>query len=191
MSRNVFPRSLIRPFRLVLPFLVLAGGPALVQAAADFPSLCQPGEYAYLDARMGKFDGNGVVRKSGKLVSLCADKPKEPFGRFVYRYGKPGEVEIEHVATATEKAAITRRSTGPRMGEDIIAFLRGPFTYYVVEATGMGQGISVMVFKSGKKIADLFSGNDAGTDFQSGGLLVNFERPASPVFEKKAPKDAL
>jgi hypothetical protein len=58
------------------------------------------------------------------------------------------------------------------MGEDIIAFKRGPFTYYVVEATGMGQGISVMVFKSGKKIADLFSGNDAGTDFRSDMLEV-------------------
>ncbi len=138
---------------------------------------------------MDKLDGNGVVRKSGKLVSLCADKPREPFGRFVYRYGKPGEVEIEHVASAAERAALTSRATGPRMGEDIIAFLRGPFTYYVVEATGMGQGISVMVFKSGKKIADLFSGNDAGTDFRSGMLEVNFQRPASPVFEKKAPKD--
>ncbi|WP_153161852.1 hypothetical protein [Zoogloea sp. 1C4] len=141
-------------------------------------------------ARMGKLDGNGVVRKSGKLVSLCADKPKEPFGRFVYRYGKPGEVEIEHVASAAERAALTSRATGPRMGEDIFAFQRGPFTYYVVEATGMAQGISVMVFKSGKRIADLFSGNDAGTDFRSDMLEVNFQRPASPVFEKKAPKDA-
>jgi len=99
-------------------------------------------------------------------------------------------VEIEHVASAAEKAALTSRATGPRMGEDIFAFPRGTFTYYVVEATGMGQGISVMVFKSSKKIADPFSGNDAGTDFRSGMLEVNFQRPASPVFEKKAPKDA-
>lgn len=161
---------------------------------ADFPSLCHPDEHAVLNAKMGKFakQGKGYeLKQTGKIISLCADKPREPFGRLVYRFGTVSNTEMEQVATPSDRFGIYSRSTSPKTGENIISFRKGPFNYYVTEATGMGSGISVMVFQSGKRIANYFSGNDNKNEFQSNLEVVDFEKNSSPVFIKKAPKDNL
>jgi hypothetical protein len=160
---------------------------ALAQAK-NFPSHCQPGEFAHLNAKMGSFDLKTNLIKNGKILSLCADKAKEPFGKFIYRYGAIGNVELEQIATPQDKFFVFSRSLGPRMGEDIIYFTKGEYSFYISEATGMGSGIGLYAFKSGKKILDLFSGNDQDSDFQANGL-VNPEKASSPVFARRAPKD--
>lgn len=162
-------------------------GSALAQAK-NFPTHCQPGEFAHINAKMGSFDKSNKLVKNGKILSLCADKAKEPFGQFTYRFGPIGKVELEQVATPKDKFSVSSRSAGPRMGEDIIYFSKGDYNYYVVEATGMGSGIFLYVYKSGKKIVDQFSGNDMDEEYQSN-QLVNLDKASSPVFTKRAPKD--
>ena len=90
--------------KLAFSVFVLAAGlscqmPARAEMAVDFPTHCQAGEVAFLNAKIGKFDQQNNLTQSGKILSLCADKPKEPFGKFVYRFGAIGHVEIEQVAT--------------------------------------------------------------------------------------------
>lgn len=170
----------------IMTCLTLSGN-ALAQSK-NFPTHCQPGEFAHINAKMGSFDKSNKLVKNGKILSLCADKAKEPFGQFTYRYGPVGKVELEQVATPKDKFFVFSRSTGPRMGEDIIYFSKGDYTYYVTEGTGMASGIALMVYKSGKKIVDQFSGNDMDEEYQSN-QLVNFDKASSPVFTKRAPKD--
>jgi hypothetical protein len=70
----------------------------------------------------------------------------------------------------------------------MVFFTAGAFTYCVSEATGQGSGIGLTVLKSGKKVVDLFSGNDQGGDFESEMIEIDFDSAQSPVFklEKKA-----
>ncbi len=156
--------------------------------AKNFPTHCQPGEFAHINAKMGSFDKSNKLVKNGKILSLCADKAKEPFGQFFYRYGPIGKVELEQIATPKDKFFVFGRSTGPRMGEEIIYFSKGDYNYYVTEGTGMASGIALTVYKSGKKIVDQFSGNDIDEEYQSN-QLVNTDKASSPVFTKRAPKD--
>lgn len=182
--------------KLAFSVFVLAAGlscqmPARAEMAVDFPTHCQAGEVAFLNAKIGKFDQQNNLTQSGKILSLCADKPKEPFGKFVYRFGAIGHVEIEQVATPLDRFGVYTMSVGPKVGENIFSFSKGAINYYVAEAIGMGSGISLIATKSGKKIADFFSGNDNENDFQSNLDEVDFEKGSSPVFMKKAPKDRL
>ena len=160
------------------------------QMSSDFPTLCQTGEFAFLNARLEKFEKQGKgynLKQTGKIVSLCADKPKEPFSKFVYRFGTIGNVEMEQVATSNARFGIYNRSTTPKTGENIFSFTNGNFNYYVAEATGMGSGISVMAYKSDKRIASYFSGND--NEYQSNLEEVDFDKARSPVFDKKCTKE--
>jgi hypothetical protein len=87
--------------------------------------------------------------------------------------------------------AIFTRSTTPHTGENIIGFNKGSFHYYVSDALGQGSGVSLVVFDNGKKITDLFSGNDEGTDFYSLRDEFDFDAIKSPVLVRKAPVDDL
>ncbi len=162
------------------------------QMSSGFPTLCQTSEFAFLNARLEKFEKQGKgynLKQTGKIISLCADKPKEPFSKFFYRFGTIGNVEMEQVATSNAKFGIYNRSTTPKTGENIFSFANGNFNYYVAEATGMGSGISVMAYKSDKRIASYFSGND--NEYQSNLEEVDFDKARSPVFMKKALKNNL
>lgn len=152
-----------------------------VAEAKTFPSHCKPDEYVYLNAKMGP------KTQTRKVLSLCTDSAKEPLGKLVYRFGALGKVELEQVATNARPFQIFTRSPVPKVGQNIFAFTQQGYTYYVVEAFAMGSGISLMVFHKGKKIVDLFSGNDMGVDYESGMIELNFEAASSPVLQKKAP----
>lgn len=158
------------------------------------PSHCKANEHAYLNAKMAsvvrqKDGGYQLKAKNGKLLSICADKVQEPFGKLVYRYGAPGKIELEQVATKAAPFDIYTRSTTSHTGENILAFRKNGYTYYVVEALGMGSGVSLMVYHTGKRVVDLFSGNEPGVDFEAGLLDLNFEKTASGIFRHKQPID--
>lgn len=181
---------------IFLPALVVSAiFPVMAQAqAAPLRSLCRPGEFTYLNASLAtvvhpEAGGYKLLPKQGKLVSLCADKPQEPFNKLVYRFGTAGKVELEQTATRQNPFAIYTRSTTNRTGENIFSFTRSGYTYYVVEATGMGSGVSLMAYHKGKRILDMFSGNEAGVDFELGELELDFTRPRSSVLQRKAPGD--
>ena len=108
-----------------------------------------------------------------------------------YRYGALGNVEFEQVATTTSKFAIFNQRVAPRMTDNIISFKNGSYHYYVSDALGQGHGVSLVVFKNGKKITDLFSGNEEGADFVSLRYEFDFNEVKSPVLVKKAPVDNL
>ena len=98
------------------------------------------------------------------------------------------------MATEKDKFRVFSRSTGPRMGEDIVHFSSGPIQYYVVIAGGMAQGVSVYAFQAGKRIADLFSGVE-DTDFQLGSATIQSfsdspkARARSPILQVQPPRD--
>lgn len=181
-----------------LPGLVLAlalGGPSLAQQQPRVPSHCKPGEFALLNANLSKVvrPRSGPVSyslvKTGKVVSICADRKKEPFRSVTYRYGAPGQVELETTATAAKPFSLYSRSTTPHSGENLIFFRHHGYTYSISEATGMGSGIGLIVFRTGKKLLDLFSGTSRGTDFNAQLSAVDFERSHSPVFKVSKPAD--
>jgi hypothetical protein len=153
---------------------------ALAQSNSTFPTHCTPEEFAFLNAKFDHLTG-GTPIENPKLLSLCADKPDEPFGRFTYRYGTLGKVELEHVGTATDKFLIHNRATTNRTGEFIFGFSKGAFTYYVVEHSGMARGVSVLVLKSGKKVSELYSGLDWAA-YETNLAHIEFDKASSPVF---------
>lgn len=156
-------------------------------AQAQVATHCKTGEFAYLNANMSKVQpthgGGYKLVKTNKVLSVCADKQAEPFQTVAYRYGPLGSVEMEHVANSEKKFSILNRSTSPHTGENLIFFTAGGFTYCVSEATGQGSGIGLTVTKSGKKIADLFSGNARGVDFESEMIEIDFDVARSAVFK--------
>lgn len=165
-----------------------------VRSTETFPTHCKPGEHTFLNARMATMeqDENGRLlnKKNGKILSLCSDREAEPFGKFVYRYGRPGEVEFERIASKQSQFFIYNRATSPRTGEDDIFFSAGPFTYYVVINGGQARGVYLVVYKSKKETFRLFSGTDKGKDYQLGSAYYprNFNLSRSPVFIVKDPE---
>jgi hypothetical protein len=169
---------------------------AVAKQSAMFPSHCKVGEFAYLNANMSKVhhfpsprggwrNGDTVyeLRTTGKVLSICADSPSEPLHSVAYRFGPIGMVEMERIAKASQKFHILERSTSPHTGENVLFFTVGVYTYCVTEATAQGSGIGLTVLKDGRQVLNLFSGNNAGTDFESGLIDVWFSSSRSPSLE--------
>jgi hypothetical protein len=163
-------------------------------AAAEAPisTHCLTNEFAVANAWMGTIqatDAGWKNSRTGKLLSLCADKKNEPFEKLVYRYGEPNKIEFEIVATESHKFGIFNRSTSRHTGEDLIFFSRGKYTYYVAIATGQGHGIALHVFKGNKRIFKRFSGNFDDEDFSLGPAEIDFleRKPKSRIFRRQVP----
>jgi hypothetical protein len=108
--------------RAIATALVLALSSTVIAAAADRPSLCQPGESAVFSCAV----------RGGKIASLCAtsDLP-ENAGALTYRFGRPGKAELVHPEPGVRpQEAFSRGIIGAR-GGDFIRFRRGGFTYSV------------------------------------------------------------
>lgn len=152
----------------------------------QFPSHCAPDETVFLSAKMKKVitSQKGISYKdSGKILSLCADKSKDPIGKLSYRFGPLGNVELEQVATSTSKFGYADLDVGIKVSEAAYFFYVGEFSYYVTVAGGMGSGISLKVFQGKKKVVNLFSGNDDGIDF-----VMPFTVSAQSVLAARKPK---
>ncbi len=164
------------------------------RANETFPTHCKSGEYSFLNAKMATMERDKVGRflnkKNGKILSLCSDRENEPFSKFVYRYGSPGKVEMERIATPEHQFFIYSRATSPHTGEDDIFFSVAPFTYYIIINGGQARGTELVIHKANKEVLRLFSGIDEGKDFQFGKAYFdrNFNLARSPVFVVKEPE---
>ena len=116
------------------------------------------------------------------MLSLCADKPHEPFDRLAYRFGRIGAVEFERQATHANRFGVFSESTSPHTGENSVTFVVGGARFRVAIATAQGSGVSLVVHEGRKRVANLFSGNDDVTDFRLGPAQIDFERVSSPIF---------
>lgn len=186
--------SVFRHPNRILASLALAFAACSASAnahSASVPTHCRAGEFAHLNANMSEVRtlpkpaaSIYELRKTGKLLSICADRSSQPLRSLSYRFGPPGKVEMEQVATPSRRFRMFDRSTSPHTGEEVLFFTVGAYTYCVRAATGQGQGIGLMVLKEGRTILDLFSGTEVGKDFE-GGLdeLVDiaFSANASPL----------
>ena len=156
---------------IALGALCLQGITSGALAAEPVPSHCAPHEFTYLTARMASIErqaGGTSFIPNGKFLSLCTDTDTAPAQRIIYRYGAMGSVELEHVATPHSPFFRSERSTSPHTGNEITYFRRGKFTYYVLVATGQGNGVSLRVHESRKLVVNLFSGATRNIDFRSG-----------------------
>jgi len=148
--------------RVYLAFTALCLGLSSVHAEGPLPSHCRGDEHGVLSAWMGPVhptEAGWRNTKRGKLLSLCADMPKEPFSKLSYRYGRPGQVEFEVVVPSASPFGIDSRSTSPHTGNDIVFFRNGAYPYYVSIATAQGRGVSWLVFKGSKEMVSHFSGS--------------------------------
>ena len=171
-------------FLLPVAFLVFADR-ALAQTV-EFPSHCAPDETVFLSAKMKKVitSPKGISYKdTGKILSLCADKSKDPISKLSYRFGPLGNVDLEQVATSASKFGYADLGLGIKVSEAAYFFHVGEFSYYVTVASGMGSGISLKVFQGKKKVVDLFSGNDENLDF-----VMPFAVAAKSVLATRKPK---
>ena len=172
--------------RRALTLLVVgaAASSAFAVPVVAFPTHCRAEEFAVVNARMSRVvqrpHGVELVR-NGKLLSLCADKPAEPFERLAYRYGPPGLVELERVATRASRFGIVNEFS-PHVGEESLTFVAGKARLRVTIATPQGSGVSLSVHEGGRQVVDLFSGNDAGVDFELGPARIDFDAVSSPIF---------
>lgn len=136
---------------------------------SSVPSHCAANETVFLTAKTKRINQNPqgtTFTDTGKIVSLCADQAKDPIGKLTYRYGPVGKVEMEHVASPSNKLGNASVQSAPRVSEDLYFFSKGNFTYYIIVAGGMGSGVSLVVFDGNKRIVNLFSGNEESSDFQ-------------------------
>jgi len=168
-------------------------GAAMNAARADDAtgqvSLCKAEEYVVLSAQVQVLNAQQIPSGAQKVVSLCADQPKEPFSSLVYRFGDLGAPDITVMATASDKFRIASQIYSPHDGANIVWFKRGPFNYYVTEFTGQGLGVEVLVFQNGKKIAHLGTGFDNTKIFE--GVEMSFDRVKSGIFMLRNPEDQL
>jgi hypothetical protein len=157
--------------------------------AAGRVSLCKNGEYVVLSAEVQAVSAEHAPFGPQKLVSLCADRPTEPFLTLAYRFGDAGAPDITILATSTDKFALADEAYGPHDGADIVWFKSGPFSYYVSESTGQGLGVEIYVFRNGKRIAEFGTGFDDNKFYQ--GIGIDFDHVKSPIFVKREPVDQI
>ncbi len=155
-------------------------------SSTPIPTHCRANEFAVLDARMMRVveSPTAPIRfvPTGKVLSLCADKPHEPFGRLDYRFGPVGAVEFERQATRDQRFGLFSEATSPHTGENSVTFVVGGARFRVSIATNQGNGVWIVVHEGSKVVTNLFSGNDVVTDFRLGPAQIDFERVSSPIF---------
>jgi hypothetical protein len=152
------------------------------------PTLCKSNEIAFLNSKLYKVKRDGLVDKNTeKILSLCADKEKEPFGKFIYRYGTIGNVEMEQIATDANKFGLSQQTdSDAHAGEISISFSKEKYNYVVKEGMGMNSsGIRLSVYKSGENILNL--SHDTYNDYESRLVQINFDKPTSPIFKLVKP----
>lgn len=145
-------KTIITFSRVLILSLAICGS-SLGQQQGQIPTHCKAGEFAYLNANLSKVSyfpkpsggwkkGDTIyeLRKTGKVLSICADVNTEPFQSIAYRYGSIGKVEMERIATRSDKFNIFSRSTSPHTGENLMFFKAGQYVYCVSEATAQGSG---------------------------------------------------
>jgi hypothetical protein len=126
-----------------------AGAVASVAATPSGPSLCGAGEAAVFSCPVGQ----------GKFASLCASTDLgEHSGTLVYRFGRPGALELVFPETPAHPRALFRRGSmgSAGGGGDFVRFSRGPYTYTLYADVGpAGESAGVAVSQDGQAAAHL------------------------------------
>lgn len=157
-------------------------GPSASVVNLPQASLCSAGEFSIVEATVRPFEiPPSADPARARIVALCADAMHEPFRRVVYRFGLPGRIELEQVATPTRRFRLWTLSDSPHSGSNVIGFSVGGVHYDVSIGTIMSSGLIVYVASGRRHLAMLVS----GADFRLGPATIDFDRarPASPVFE--------
>lgn len=150
------------------------------------PTHCKSDEFTYLTTKMHKEGDRNIQSDAEKYLSLCSDKEEEPFGKFVYRYGKIGKVEMEQVATNTNKFGLSTQSdSGSNTGLISISFSKGEYIYEVSEGIGMATRVHLLVYRAGKPILNLVS----DYDYESNLIKINYTKASSSIFKIIKPID--
>lgn len=150
------------------------------------PSLCKPNEFSHLNA---KLSGGNNAPNAIKLLSICVKQKTEPFDTVIYRFGTENNVELEKIASESNKFYIYTQQTTPHTGENVIFFNNGAYTYCITEALGQARGIGLVVIKENKILLDLYSGLNEGVDYD-GEVGIDFEKSKSPALKIIDSRDA-
>lgn len=180
----------IRGFSALLGVTIsLAAGAQTARPQIKVVSLCEPGEQTIMTGRMQTskvIAGAVTFTPNGKFASLCANSVEEPISSMVYRYGRPGSIEMEEKANSARKFFVHYESGGPNFGSNVVWFTKGDYRYEISAGVGMARGVTVNVHKGSKQVVDLFSGLEE-EDHYSETFGIDFQRPKSPVLVAKKP----
>jgi hypothetical protein len=129
--------------------LVMAmAGPLAPLAQAGGRTQCQPDEKVYFSCSAGK-----------KMVSLCGQQAEGRIATLSYRYGLPGKVENEFVATSANGQHFigTAEPVSPRAEIQEVWFNRGEFSYLMTTCLGgdCTYDAGLAVLRRGKVISNL------------------------------------
>ncbi|KPZ57306.1 hypothetical protein AN391_01893 [Pseudoalteromonas sp. P1-13-1a] len=148
------------------------------------PSHCKRGETAYINAKMQKVIRNPTanvtytLKPTDNILSVCVANDNSAI---TYRYGTEQKIGLEYKATAAQPFGSYYRQIG-KIGESILFFNKGNYYYYIINAGGMGSGVTVNVYKNKTLIGEFFSGNEAYNDFV---IASNLDLPKSLAKELK------
>lgn len=124
-------------------------------SAASAESHCAANETVLVNGVFGKVSNDKFT--GSKILSLCADKQKEPFGTLDYRFGSIGKIEMSFSAPKDGAFYKTQQQPMPRAIVNAVYFKKGTFTYAITECHGMhcSNDIYLWVFNNKKQIARL------------------------------------
>ncbi len=157
---------------------------------AEVPSHCNANEVAILDAWMTPAKTtkeNKRPTKNDKVVSLCADRKTEPYATLNYRYGRPGQVELDQSATLKEPFFLYSARTSPNSVLDIVYFKKANISYYLAIAGGQAYGVDLYVYEENRLLLHRFSGTREAEDFNLGPAEPDFTEAKSPMIRIKKP----
>jgi 5-hydroxyisourate hydrolase-like protein (transthyretin family) len=171
-----------------LPFVLCFGLPLAAHASEPVLSLCKPAEFVLANARVLRTDqASSGDPAEGKTVSLCSDRENEPYRSLTYRFGTPGRVEAEIVASNKKKAGIYMQSdSAAHLGQIAIVFYAKPYSYVVSEGVGMSNGLTLSVYERNVRVAAFSSLEDASKI-----VTIDPDVPKSPLFKRVEPMEPL
>lgn len=165
-------------------FLVMVASMLLFPGSSLSQSHCLKNETIILNAEVGKLDKNKDFQPNGKILSLCADRNKEPFLQLAYRYGKIGGIELEERFSESKKVdlhvEIDQYPHDKIQYSYSFSFYRGKIKYQVSKRIGwMEDAMGDLIVSQNEKILARFSFQIDDENL----LLIDQNKPKSKLFK--------
>lgn len=131
----------------------------------NFTHLCSSGENVLLSASLSKITDNKNNQgysetKTDKYVSLCGNSAKEPIEIVRYRFGKPGNVELEKEFNKENPLELFPHIDHPGVA-NVMRFRIGNYTYLLDRSIGGGtDAVSLIVKMKNKQVAYFIARHD-------------------------------
>ena len=128
-------------------------------------NLCSNSEHVLLSAKLNKItqkpNGQGNTESdSGKYVSLCGNTNKDPIDIIHYRFGKPGNIELEKKFDKNNPLELYPHIDHPG-SSNVFRFKISSYTYLLNRAYGGGiDAASLTVKRDKNEIANFISRHD-------------------------------